>query len=534
MKRHMFTVATLLLSSSSAFTQSPPKFEIADVHASPHRVFPLMQTQIHDGRYVVRQATMVDLIASAYDLDPNLVQGGPTWLEMNRFDIIAKIPPETSRASVKLMLRALLADRFHLVLKPGTRPVPAFLLTKGPGPLKMKPAEGGKEADCQYQKPHEPPSPGRTPSIAFACHQITTDTLAKRLHQWGNGYLSDPVIDQTGLQGSWDFDIHWTPRQFLQKAGNDGVSLFDAVDKQLGLKLDHQSAPLPVQIVDSVDERPTPSPPDLAKILPPLAPAQFDVATIKPSKPDAKSFASLRGGTINAEGMNLRFFIPFAWDLNPNDEEMLIGAPKWIDSDRFDIQAKVVDVGTPNSDPNGIDLDLEDLRHMLQDLIAERFKMKSHMENRPVTAYSLVAEKPKLTKADPLSRTRCKEGPGPDGKDPRIATPTLNRLISCQNMTMAQFGEQLQGIASGYIYGPVLDKTGITGAWDFTLSFSSAELTRGNNPGNPPPQGGASDPNGALSLFEAVSKQLGLKLEKERRPVPVLVIDHIEEKPTEN
>jgi len=108
-------------------------------------------------------------------------------------------------------------------------------------------------------------------------------------------------------------------------------------------------------------------------------------------------------------------------------------------------------------------------------------------------------------------------------------------------MTMAQIGEELQRIASGYIYSSVLDATGIKGSWDFTLSFSSANLTKPGAGGGPPPGAGAtsttaatSDPNGALSLFDAVSKQLGLKLEKQRRPAPVLVIDHIEEKPTEN
>jgi uncharacterized protein (TIGR03435 family) len=117
----------------------------------------------------------------------------------------------------------------------------------------------------------------------------------------------------------------------------------------------------------------------------------------------------------------------------------------------------------------------------------------------------------------------------------------LNRLVSCQNMTTAQIGEELQRVASGYIYSPVLDATGIQGSWDFTLSFSSADLTKAGAGTGPPPGAAAtsttsatSDPNGALTLFDAVSKQLGLKLEKQRRPAPVLVIDHIEEKPTEN
>jgi len=136
-------------------------------------------------------------------------------------------------------------------------------------------------------------------------------------------------------------------------------------------------------------------------------------------------------------------------------------------------------------------------------------------------------------------RTGCKEGPGPDGKDPRIANPILGRLLTCQNMTMAEFGDELRNLANGYIYYPVLDGTGLQGGYDFTISFSAIQQLTGTAP--PPPANGdtsaaasASDPSGAVSLFDAINKQLGLKLEKQRRPEPALVIDSIEEKPTDN
>ena len=109
---------------------------------------------------------------------------------------------------------------------------------------------------------------------------------------------------------------------------------------------------------------------------------------------------------------------------------------------------------------------------------------------------------------------------------------------------------KLKTIAPGYIHTPVLDATGLEGGYDFTLSFSAVGLTRlaggagrgGPGPGGPPPglltsgdpSAAASDPNGAITLFEAVEKQLGLKLQAQKRPVPVLVIDHAEQKPTEN
>jgi uncharacterized protein (TIGR03435 family) len=543
----MRAFAGMILSSllcNAAFAQStdaPHTFEVADVHVSPHRLFPYFEGgHLGGDRYVLRQATMVDLIATAYGIDDSNVQGGPIWLETDRFDVIAKAPPTTSPATLKLMVRSLLADRFKLVTHTGSAPLPAFVLTAGKGPSKMKQAEDAGEADCKYQEPPQNPVPGAVPSIVFSCHHTTMAEFAQNVHEWAGGYLTDSVVDSTGLKGSWDFDIKWTPRQALQRAGADGISIFDAVDKELGLKLERQTAPRPVLIVDSVNQKPTANPPDLEKRPPSPPPPQFDVAVIKPSKPGEQFRGRIDGGQINVQAP-LKFLITFAWDLNPSDDEVLVGAPKWLESDRFDILAKVVSDGPAGSSGNAPRIDEEELRPMLQPLLKERFKLQAHMEDRPVSAYTLVAVKPKLTKADPLSRTRCKEGPGPDGKDPRIANPVLNRLESCQNMTMAQIGEELQRIASGYIYSSVLDATGIKGSWDFTLSFSSANLTKPGAGGGPPPGAGAtsttaatSDPNGALSLFDAVSKQLGLKLEKQRRPAPVLVIDHIEEKPTEN
>jgi uncharacterized protein (TIGR03435 family) len=118
-----------------------------------------------------------------------------------------------------------------------------------------------------------------------------------------------------------------------------------------------------------------------------------------------------------------------------------------------------------------------------------------------------------------------------DAKDPRNSTPVLGRLLTCQNMSMEQFGSNLKMLASGYIQSTVLDKTGLPGGYDFTLSFSTAGQLQESVRAASSAEGA---PSGAVSLFEAVEKQLGLKLKPEKRPVPVLVIDHLEPKPTEN
>src|SRR5260221_14729716 len=93
-----------------ALTVSTPTFESADVHGSAHTTNPNPFPSggvLRGGRYDLRRATMVDLIRIAYDVDPNAVLGGPNWLETDRFDIVAKAPPETSPETITLMLQAL-------------------------------------------------------------------------------------------------------------------------------------------------------------------------------------------------------------------------------------------------------------------------------------------------------------------------------------------------------------------------------------------------------------------------------------------
>jgi uncharacterized protein (TIGR03435 family) len=275
--------------------------------------------------------------------------------------------------------------------------------------------------------------------------------------------------------------------------------------------------------------------PNIAEILHlPPPPTEFDVAEIKPSDPNsrARGFQIQRGGRVNISGMTLKNLMFNAWNLT---DDMLVGAPKWIDDQRFDIVAKA-----PSS---AGEVDIETIFFMLRALLKDRFKLEAHLEERPINAYTLIAVKPKMQRADPASRIRFKEGPAADGKDPRVKNPILGRLVTVQNMTMAQFGIKLQQIASGYIHSPVLDATGLEGGWTFTLSFSTAGQAQGGGGGrgggdSPPPAPAglteASDPSGAITLFEAINKQLGLKLELQKRPVQVLVIDHVEPKPTEN
>jgi uncharacterized protein (TIGR03435 family) len=532
MIRALVCISIIAVPANAAFGQSTaarPIFDTADVHAT-RSVNPTPEVTggvLRAGRYELRQASMLDLIAIAWGVDADTVLGGPAWLQWDRFDIVAKAPPDTSRGKVRLMLQALLADRFSLVVRKDTKPLPAYALIASGGKPKPKPADGSIESACNTRR-----EPGSTPVVVVSCRNMTVEEFAQHLREVSAPLIGKPVVNRSSLQGDWDFDFRFTPwSATVAQASGDGITIFDALEKQLGLKLELQKAPAPVLVVDRVNRTPTDNPPDVTRDLPPSRLSQFEVAVIKPSLPETKGDLRLQpGGQVDIKGLTLKTLIALAWHLDPDTNYMIIGAPKFLDSSRFDITARPPAVsGSKSAAP----LDVDELRVLLQALLMDRFKLATHMEDRTVPAYSLVAAKPKLRRADPENPTRWKEGSGPDGKDPRLTNPMLSRLVTFQNVTIAQFAEALSWIGSDLSLGsPVLDETGLNGAWDFTLSFSSAGLLRRSADGGD--LGQTEEPNGALSIFDAIDKQLGLKLEMHKRPIPVLVIDHIEEKPTDN
>jgi len=507
------------LAAGAALGQPPAaKFEIADVHPSPPTVnYHQRYTtggRLAGDRYDIRRATMLDLIETAWRVDERTVLGGPSWLDMDRFDIRAKVPAGTTQQTIQPMLQALLAERFGLVLHNDTRPVPAWALTAGKTP-KLKPADGSGKSGCSAEEPNPA-------DIVFTCHNETMAMLAMQL-QYAPGDYTDEnfVADKTGLTGAWDFTFKYTPRSVVD---DRRVTLLQALE-QLGLGLEPATIPMPVIVVDRVNQKPTENSPDADKAFPD-SPAEFEAAVIKPSAPGPHQLDAyvggldtrvqyLPGGRVNAQA-TLHGLIRWIWG---RSDPIIAGMPAFADLDSWNIEAK-------GPDPTA---DSEAENRMLTNLLVTRFKLAYHLEERPIMANTLVAVKPKMKKADPASRTGCKEGTAaPTKDDPRDANPILGRLLTCQNTTMAQFAYLLfHGMAAGYVGSPVVDATGLQGGWDFTLSFSAPALVKGVD-------AGTSEPNGAIKLQEAMEKQIGIKLEMQKHPLEVLVIDHLERMPTEN
>ena len=220
MTLHALISSTLLL-CSPLFAQSTvpttSAFLAADVHPSPTRLHPAIHGGMSRGdQFYLRDATIVDLIATSYNVDPSSIFGGPAWLAFDRFDIVAKAPAATSDANAQLMIRALLADRFKLVADAGTRSLPAFVLSAGKTP-KLKPAAAPAEpGNCQYQQPPKEAQLTTTTNIKFSCRNTTMESFVDFLHDVASPYLTRPVVDATGLKGGYDFDIESASIRYLR------------------------------------------------------------------------------------------------------------------------------------------------------------------------------------------------------------------------------------------------------------------------------------------------------------------------------
>lgn len=535
----MTKFASLSLLAVMAALGQQPKFEIADVHVSStaHALgqFPGgAGSVIRDGRYINRDATMLELIREAYGVSEDSIAGGPSWIKSDLFDVIAKVPDGATPETVKPMLQALLADRFRLVIRREPHPMPRYVLSVGDGESKLKRAAPSSDSGCRgEQLPAPAGSTAYAPNVKVTCHNLTSKEIAANFRMMAGGYLDHDVIDATKLEGAWDFEIEWTPAVALSDKNPQSISFFDAVNRQLGIKLALQDVPVPALVIESVNRRPTDNPAGVATALA-LAAARFEVATIKPANPDQRQLTGLRyaGGSQMQAGGTLRELIALALQIRPNAAaDLVIGLPKSADSQRWDITAKLPSTGegAPNvvrgrPAPVPYSITLE----MLRGLLVDQFELKTHSENREVTVYALMVDgaKPKMTQGQDSERSECKVDP----MAPR-PFPNLGFMVRCNNTSMAQFAQNLE-MSTGYLDHPIVDATGLQGGWNFVLGWTPTRLSHNAAPVQAGAAPEAAEP-GDVSVFEALQKELGLKLVKQKRSIPVVVVDHVDEKPIE-
>jgi uncharacterized protein (TIGR03435 family) len=244
-----------------------------------------------------------------------------------------------------------------------------------------------------------------------------------------------------------------------------------------------------------------------------IQPPAFDVISVKPNKSSLGAYGlvtteftadGFRGTNVPIHSLLLQ-----AYGLHEGE---IIGEPAWANSEVFDIEAKVAgpDVAAFSK------LDSDQLQAMLRQILTERFKLTVHRESRELPVYALSVAKggPKLKESaiDPSVSASARRGGG---------VRMSMGMISANECTIPYFLSML----SRQLGRTILDRTGLTGNYDFTLRWS-------------PDNGATSASEGAQddtlpSIFTAVQEQLGLKLESTKAPASVLVIDHLE-RPSQN
>jgi uncharacterized protein (TIGR03435 family) len=232
-------------------------------------------------------------------------------------------------------------------------------------------------------------------------------------------------------------------------------------------------------------------------------PPAFEVASIKPSLEPPGSVVGIfeSQGRISAKNVTLRRCVRGAYDV---PEPQIIGGPKWVDQDRYSIEAKA-------AAPAGG----HELMRMLQTLLADRFKLVLHREQRTIPGYRLVLAKGGL-RAPASAPDSGSVGQSQRGR------------IEAAGCTMPQLALKLAEV----LHLPVLDATAVAGRFDLKLEWTPEDM-QAKPPSADQRAGDAPEAGAGPSIFAALQEQLGLKLESGRIPAQVLVIDSAE-KPSEN
>jgi uncharacterized protein (TIGR03435 family) len=268
---------------------------------------------------------------------------------------------------------------------------------------------------------------------------------------------------------------------------------------------------------------------------------EFEVASVKPNKSDSPPTAnnplgpgnvySPYGGFFQATNFSLYTYILFAYKIMGNQEQFLrTQMPAWVMTDRFDIQARAE--GNPDKDQ---------MRLMMRSLLADRFKLGIHFETRQVPVFAVVLLKAGKTgptlqshPADyPCSTIpQASQSPNADpypplcsGLFPLPPTAPGRQRVGARNVTMEFIANQLSAV--GQLERPVVDSTGLSGNFDFALEWTPERLAA--QPAVTDLQSDSAGP----TFLEAIRDQLGLKLESQRGPAQVIILDHVEH-PSEN
>jgi len=219
--------------------QAPLEFEVVSV--KPSAPGSGMSIGYQPGRFFARNITLGSLIANAFNLRAFQIEGGPGWMNSDRFDIEARLPANTNGRQGGAMLQALLVDRFQLKFHRETRQMPIYALIVGKSGPKMTPA---RDADGTMIR--------GTGAGQMEFQKTSMQSLAQNLA----GNMDRLVLDRTGLTGEFNFKLEWNPDLTAANADLGRPTIFTAVQEQLGLRLESERGPVEILVIDGAARPP--------------------------------------------------------------------------------------------------------------------------------------------------------------------------------------------------------------------------------------------------------------------------------------
>jgi bla regulator protein blaR1 len=533
-------------------TAAAPLYEVASIKANK-----LGNELLKTGKGIISQRTIVlpgeitvtntalqYLIRMAYEVEDYQILGAPSWLTSELYDVDGKADASAITAMKQLgkdqrdlenrrMLQVLLEDQLQLKYHRETKEVPVYsLIVVNSGRLIEAQGDCGPPSNLPQSlgDPAKPPCGSLMVSISgiAAGQNVPMAQLVATL----SDFTGRMVIDKTNLAGKYDMNLRWTPepgqswfpsgspapsgRSSIPEPDPNKPSLLSAIQEQLGLKLESQTAPIELFVIDHV-ERPVESQGQTAEDITPV----FGESSIRPNKTgEPMAGFSIVGrpavgimwatDQFMATNFTLPMLLQRAYDLQG---DQILGGPDWVSTERFDVEAKIDKSALNELNKLSPDRSQLERQRMLQKMLTDRFGLALRRETKDIPVYALVLIKngrsfkearPGDTYAD---GTKCRGG-RPCGAG-SLQLPGENEIVG-QGVPIESLVDVLLGKLSGHV---VLDKTGLTGKYDFKVQW---------------PRGGSQD-----AMFTAFQEQLGLKLEPQTSPAEILIIDHAE-KPSGN
>jgi uncharacterized protein (TIGR03435 family) len=260
----------------------------------------------------------------------------------------------------------------------------------------------------------------------------------------------------------------------------------------------------------------------------------FEVATVKPASPQPHR-SSVSPGEVTISDVTVRNLVEQAYGIpwTPAENERVLGGPAWLDTNRYDIVARIPSDLAEAQQKLSRDQQKRQISLMLQSLLVERFHLKVHFETRNLTVYALVVAKPNPHLVESTNQTEStaeqSREPGQQLPKPEDLRHGILVLYNGQAAQMTAKQASLDDLArwfSGYseVGGrPVVNQTGLSGLYDFTLRWTRQSLTAVPQSTSPDAAGGDAPP-----LFTALPNQLGLRLKSTKAPVEVVSIDQVD------